>query len=50
MSASQPSLLAVLDRLQREAHSSRLEHRPSRPMFDGKTYEPAKDEIRLSGQ
>lgn len=50
MSAAQTEIWDVLDRLQREAHSSRLEHRPSPPLFDGKTYEPARDEIRLSGQ
>lgn len=38
----------ALDRLQRDAHASRLEHRPSPPIFDGATFDPAKDEIRLT--
>src|SRR5688572_21462666 len=51
MSASQLSIYEVLDRMAIEAHSSRLNvARPSPPMFDGKTFDPAKDEIRLSGQ
>lgn len=45
----QPRVIDPLDRMQIEAHSSRLEHRPSPPLFDGKTYEPAQDEFRLAG-
>lgn len=45
-----PSLFDVIDRMQAEAHASRLEHRPSPPIFDGATFDPEKDTIRLSGQ
>lgn len=50
MAATQQSLLVALDAMQRDAHSPRLEHRPSPPLFDGESYEPERDEIRLSGQ
>lgn len=49
MNVSQPSLIDVIDQLQIEAHSSRLNAgRPSPPMFDGATFDPAKDEVRLT--
>lgn len=50
MAAAQIEIWDVLDRMKRDAHSPRLEHRPSPPIFDGKTFEPARDEVRLSGQ
>jgi len=50
MSATQTTIYEVLDRMKIEAHSPRLEHRPSPPIFDGATFDPARDEIRLSGQ
>ena len=40
----------TLDRLQHDAHSPRLEHRPSSPAFDGETFDSKLDEIRLNGQ
>lgn len=48
MAATQQSLLVALDTMQREAHSSRLEHRPP-PEFHGATYVPSRDRDRLVG-
>jgi len=51
MNVSQPTLLDELDRLQMEAHASRLNiARPSPQKFGGETYDPKLDEARLTGQ
>lgn len=47
----QPRVIDPLDTMQREVHASRLNvARPSPPIFDGRTFDPVKDEIRLKGQ
>lgn len=48
MAQAQQNLLAVLDTMQREAHSPRLEHRPPRE-FHGVTYVASRDRQRLVG-
>lgn len=48
MAATQTEIWDVLDRMKAEAHSPRLEHRPSPPKFGGKSYDPKLDERRLN--
>lgn len=50
MAQAQTEIWDVIDRLQRDAHSSRLEHRPSPPLFDGRTFDEKRDLVRLTGQ
>lgn len=48
MAASQIEIWDVLDRMKRDAHSSRLEHRPPKE-FHGATYVESRDRDRLVG-
>ncbi len=48
---AQSSIFDVIEQMKAEAHASRLNiARPSPPVFDGATFDPEKDEARLTGQ
>ena len=51
MSTHETSLFDVIDRMTQEAHSSQLNiARSSPPIFDGETFDPEQDTVRLTGQ